>query len=340
MERIHLNPIRLIHLGVGGRGEWPIRRAAQRDDFESVALVDVSEANLAQAREVSGLPELACFKTLTQALNAVEADGVVVITPPPLHAGQCMEAVRAGKHVLVEKPFALSLQDAADVVREAEAAGVCVAVCQNARYRPAEITLHRHVKEETFGVAYSGTSTRYTWRENPKHSATTRHSYLWELGIHDLDTMRYVFDSTPARVWGHSFNPPWSPYEHGAGVHACVEFESGASCGYSCSFVAPRASMLFRGGAEGATLEVRGQELIAKHTGVRGEESLELDDVLEAEVALLDGFYQYVTEGVEPRFGGRRNLQTVGLIEAIGAASDQNKVIDFKDYLGERGVEL
>ncbi len=54
--------------------------------------------------DVSGLPESACFRTLGQALNKVEADVVVLITPPDLHTEHCLEALRAGKHVLVESP--------------------------------------------------------------------------------------------------------------------------------------------------------------------------------------------------------------------------------------------
>ncbi|MXW79197.1 MAG: gfo/Idh/MocA family oxidoreductase, partial [Gemmatimonadetes bacterium] len=92
--------IRTIHVGAGGRGRWPLSRFRDRTDFEAVALVDVNEENLATSRETTGLGEEACFSTPADALQAVDADAVVVITPPDLHAGQCLEAVRAGKHVL------------------------------------------------------------------------------------------------------------------------------------------------------------------------------------------------------------------------------------------------
>jgi len=114
-------PIRLIHLGVGGRGRWPVRRVLDRTDFESVALVDVNEDNLRSAREDSGLPQAACYRSLGEAIEGVEADAVVVITPPHMHADQCLQAVRAGKHVLVEKPFTKSLEEACRVLREADA---------------------------------------------------------------------------------------------------------------------------------------------------------------------------------------------------------------------------
>ena len=48
-------PIRTIHVGAAGRGRWPLTRFQERDDFEAVALVDVSADNLAAARETTGL---------------------------------------------------------------------------------------------------------------------------------------------------------------------------------------------------------------------------------------------------------------------------------------------
>ena len=84
--------IRTIHLGVGGRGAWPLRQIPDRDDFESVALVDVNAKSLTAAREVTGLGPEACFHGLGDALEAVGADAVVIITPPDMHARQCLGA--------------------------------------------------------------------------------------------------------------------------------------------------------------------------------------------------------------------------------------------------------
>ena len=78
--------IRTIHVGAGGRGRWPLNRFRDRTDFKAVALVDVSAENLATARQITGLGAEACFSALADALQAVDADAVVVITPPDLHA--------------------------------------------------------------------------------------------------------------------------------------------------------------------------------------------------------------------------------------------------------------
>jgi predicted dehydrogenase len=74
--------VRCIHIGIGGRGKWPVRLFTEREDVESVAFVDINEENMNAAMDVSGMPESKCFRTLEQALNKVECDAVIVITPP------------------------------------------------------------------------------------------------------------------------------------------------------------------------------------------------------------------------------------------------------------------
>ncbi|MCY3765355.1 MAG: Gfo/Idh/MocA family oxidoreductase [Gemmatimonadetes bacterium] len=331
-------PVRLIHLGAGGRGRWPVRRVLERTDFESAALVDVNEDNLRSAREESGLTEAACYRSLGEAIEGVEADAVVVITPPQLHADQCLEAVRAGKHVLVEKPFTKSLEEACRVMREADAMGVRVAVCQNARYAAAHVTINRLVREGAYGRPVFGLMTKYGWRPRVHHSGDDEHAYLWERGIHDLDTLRYLFNADPVRIWGHSFNPPWSPYKGGAGVHAWIEFEGGATCGYLCTFAAHKGGSALRLELEGGTLEVTDAGLVLHERGKDEDTVIAHDQVPPPEEVLLDGFRQYVTDGVEPEFGGHRNLPTVGMVEGIGVASDEGRVIDFQAYLANAGA--
>ena len=55
-----------------------------------------------------------------------------------------------------------------------------------------------------------------------------------------------------------------------------------------------------------------------------------------AETVLLDGFHRYVVDDVEPPFSGPRNLITVGLVEAVGAASDGGCVLDFARFMASR----
>ena len=325
---------RLIHCGVGGRGRWPVKLAPQRDDFESVALVDVKEENLRNAMEVSGLPESACFRSLEAAINNVEADCVVLITPPDLHAEQCFEAIRAGKHVLVEKPFTKSLSSAKQIVAEAEKLDVKVGVSQNKKYTGGMVTMHRLIRDQVYGKASFGMIMQLGWRKKGvHHSGQDDHAYLWERAIHDFDNMRFIFADLPKRLWAHSFNPPWSPYKAGAGVHAWVEFESGVTCGYMSCFESHRKAAVCRVDCEGGTLELAGGKLRLTHREREGVEEIPLDDCPDSTTAIMNAWSQYLSEDVEPEFSGRNNLATMAMVEGCGVASDKGRIVDFKQYL-------
>lgn len=325
--------IRTIHLGVGGRGRWPLNCIRDRQDFEAAALVDVSAGNLAEARETSGLGEDACFASLSEALRKVEADAVVVITPPDLHAGQCLEAVRAGKHVLVEKPFTKDLGEARRIVSEAEARGLKVAVAQNARYYPPLLTLRRLLRSGDLGRPCFGQMAKYGWRPRVHHSGTDRHAYLWERGIHDFDQLRHLLDAEPRRLFCHSFNPPWSPYRGGGAIHGWIEFDDGTTFAFQCSFATHKSGSSMRLDCEKGTVEVVSGGLAVRRPGADADETVPLDEGPEPEKTLLDGFRDYVVDGVEPSFSGSRNLATVGLIEALGDSSEQGAVLDFEGYM-------
>jgi predicted dehydrogenase len=325
--------IRTIHVGAGGRGRWPLNRFRDRTDFEAVALVDVSAENLAVARETTGLGEEACFSALADALQAVDADAVVVITPPDLHAGQCLEAVRAGKHVLVEKPFTKDLSQARQIVAEAAERGLKVAVTQNARYYPPVLTIRRLLQSGELGHPSFGLMTKYGWRPRVHHSGADQHAYLWERGIHDFDQLRHLLDAEPRRLFCHSFNPPWSPYRGGGAIHGWIEFDDGTTFSFQCTFAAHKGGSILRLDCEKGSVEVVSGELVVRRPGADADETVPLDEGPEPEETLLDGFRDYVVDGVEPPFSGPRNLATVGLINALGDSSEQGAVLDFDDYM-------
>lgn len=320
--------LRAIHVGVGGRGAWPLQRFKARSDFESAALVDVNEANITAAQAITGLGPDRCFSDMKEAMRKVEAEVVVVITPPQLHYKQCLEAVRAGKHVLVEKPFTMSLREARQVVAAAEKKGVKVCVTQNARYGASNATFARLIREKAYGIPAFALMTKYGWRPGTHHSGKQFHSYLWERGVHDLDTLRSILNAEVVKVSAKSFNPPWSPYEHGAGACAWLEFDNGVTCGYLCTFAAPgKGAGSLRVDCEKATIEDGGKEIRVTENGQKEPKSVAFDSVRAAEDVLLDGFAEYVARGVEPPFSGRQNLRTIALVEAVGRASDKGQVL-------------
>ena len=325
--------VRCIHIGVGGRGRWPVRLFTERDDVESVAFVDIHEGNMNAAMEVAGMPESKCFRTLEQALSNVECDCVVVVTPPDDHDYMVLEAVRAGKHVLVEKPFTKTLASAKQVVEEADRHGVKVGVSQNAKYNAATVTLARHLREETYGRASFGLFTKIGWRsKGVHHSGLDDHAYLWERGIHDLDTMRFIMGRLPVKMWAKSFNPAWSPYKGGAGVSGWVEFDGGATCTYFATFEPHKSGGETRVDVDEGTLSIENKKLMLTRRKADPEE-LALDDVPDSTTAITNKFVDWLNGGEEPEFSARRNLVTMAMIEGMGISSESGRIVTLKEFV-------
>lgn len=325
--------VQCIHIGVGGRGKWPVQLFTERDDVESVAFVDIHEGNMNAAMDVAGMPESKCFRTLEQALNNVESDCVVVITPPDDHAGMILEAIRAGKHVLVEKPFTKTLASSKQVADEADRMGVKVGVSQNAKYNAATVTLARHLREETYGKASFGLFTKIGWRsKGVHHSGHDDHSYLWERGIHDLDSMRFIFGRLPMRMWAHSFNPPWSPYKGGAGVSGWVEFDGGATATYFATFEPHKSGGETRVDVDEGTLSIEGGKLILTRRQADPEE-LPLDDVPNSTTVIVNKFVAWLNGGAEPEFSAQNNLVTMAMIEGMGISSEAGRIVSLKELV-------
>ncbi|MBM4436942.1 MAG: Gfo/Idh/MocA family oxidoreductase, partial [Actinobacteria bacterium] len=109
--------LNVIQVGVGGRGRQHLcAQVALPERFRITGLVDVAPAAFQEARAITGLTGSACFPSLAAALAGVPCDAVSVITPGHLHTPYLEEALAAGKHVIVEKPFTCDLAEAERVV--------------------------------------------------------------------------------------------------------------------------------------------------------------------------------------------------------------------------------
>lgn len=112
---------------------------------------------VAVATQKSPIAGVACFSTLEAMLAGVEFDVLVICTPSGLHADQAIEGLRAGRHVVVEKPLTLDLESGATVVNDARTLGLSVSVISQRRWEPAAMAIKR--------VIQSGAAGRPRWAE-------------------------------------------------------------------------------------------------------------------------------------------------------------------------------
>ena len=150
--------------------------------------------------------EVNAFTSLTEALASRDVNAVYVASPVFLHAPQTIESLRAGKHVLCEKPMAMNYAEACSMVEAAEAAGKTLGVAYYRRGYPKLQRARELLAQGAIGqplLAYStchdwlpGEDAARTWLLDP---ALAGGGPLYDVGSHRIDVMNFLFGE-PARV--------------------------------------------------------------------------------------------------------------------------------------------
>lgn len=157
-----------------------------------------------QAKVQKALPTVSVVPTLDDLLIDKDISLVVIATPTEMHYAQAKQALEAGKHVVVEKPFAVSSQQADELIELALKQHVLLSVYQNCRWDNDFLTI-RHLLElgtlgdiSTYEVHYDRYRpvVRHRWREEAVPGA----GILYDLGAHLVDQALVLF-GMPATVW-------------------------------------------------------------------------------------------------------------------------------------------
>jgi predicted dehydrogenase len=231
-------PVRLIQIGVGGWGRnWVEEITRATPGIQPVAWVDADPAVRARAVVDLGLPEERMFAALEEALARVSADAALVVVPLAAHAAVTRDALEAGLHVLVEKPFTETLQQARELAELAKARQRVLMVNQNYRWFPAPALARRLLHEGAIGdlIAcyldfhlYFGTGYRYFFLDEP---------LLSDMAIHHFDSLRFVLDDEPVEVSCHSWAGPGTPFAGHPAAVATMRFAKGTVVSYRGSWL-------------------------------------------------------------------------------------------------------
>jgi predicted dehydrogenase len=175
--------VRRCHLPAYRSMAWHVERIANR--------------SVETARSVAA--EFDIPKASGDLLDVVRDDRVEVVDislPSHLHREYAEAAIAAGKHVLLQKPMANSLDDAQAIVRAAEHAGVKLAVNQNGRWDPAMRACRELLDRGVFGTLVTASiemRTRQPWQEYWKDAEHYPRLMLLGMSIHHLDQFRFLF---------------------------------------------------------------------------------------------------------------------------------------------------
>ncbi|MBU5674078.1 Gfo/Idh/MocA family protein [Paenibacillus brevis] len=200
-------------VGCGRIADRHIRSLAECEDAELTALFDVQPERMAAVEadyaKFSGCQgEMAKYTDMEQLLKDPQVQAVIIATPSALHAKLASEAIRSGKHVMLEKPMALSLQDAENIIALAQKYEVTVQVCHQLRYRKIMTQVKELIESGTMGKLYLGVVSMRLQRSAAYYEAAPWRG-TWEQdggmllnqGIHLVDLLQW-FLGDGTRVFG------------------------------------------------------------------------------------------------------------------------------------------
>lgn len=194
-----------------------------------VAVADVDEAKAKAAGEKLSA---AVYGSHTDLLAHSGLDAVLIAAPPFLHAPLALDAIAAGKHVFVEKPFALSLEDCDRVIEAARAAGLRLMVGQVLRYYPTWRYLRERVAAGDIGRPLGIRVTRIggswgSWDVSWRRERAKSGGMILEIHAHEIDFLIGI-GGPVERVYGAmgSFGDTGCDYPNLAFLSS--HFESGA----------------------------------------------------------------------------------------------------------------
>lgn len=186
----------MIGVGLIGYGYWGpnlLRNFFEQPDATVVAVSDLRPERLAQVG--SRYPTVHATPDYRELLQDPRIDLVAIATPVSTHFELAMAALRAGKHVMVEKPFTASTEEALRLLEEADRRNLRVMVDHTFLFTPAVRKIHELISSGQLGDLYYYDSVRV-------NLGLFQHdvNVVWDLAVHDLSIIDHLLPSKPVAV--------------------------------------------------------------------------------------------------------------------------------------------
>jgi predicted dehydrogenase len=335
-----------IMVGCGAMSaEW--LRSAKELGIEIAGLVDLN-IEAARLRAAEFQLQAPIFDNMDAAIRDNRAQMLFDCTIPAAHAAVDEKALMNDLHVLVEKPLAMTLQDAARVVELAAKRKLVHAVIQNRRFNPNLRRIKRLLAQDLIGELTTVNVDFFV----PAHFGGFREKMnnvlLTDMAIHQFDAVRFLTGSNAQSVFCDEWNPKESWWRHGASAHAIFDMDDGARFTFRGSWCAEGLRTSWDGvwriiGTKGTICwdglgEVQGERVKLGESGpiqrglfydCEAFTSNEEPDPLESRghFSVMYQFLRAVTEGIPAETRSEDNIHSLAMVlGAIESAKAGQKV--------------
>ena len=298
------------------------------------------------AKQCAELKVAKSYGAVEDALGDPEVDAVSICLPHRFHCDVTVAAAEAGKHVLVEKPMAATVDEATRMVEAAQRHNVKLYVAENRPYGPMSQRLREIVQSgEPIGEVVSaslvtgfradvyGYPGRRAWLARPEEGGSGQ----WLLnGIHDVAQLRYVFgEMTDIYLREHHASTADRPDVEGTMVGQMT-----TAAGFQVSILQSR-EVFVKGGLRGITIYgIRGT-LRTTESGyeiydAEGDpKSTEWPETKLSDYAQeMDAFVQYVREGVPGPTSAESERRSLAVVQAGYESAASGQVVNIQERFG------
>jgi predicted dehydrogenase len=336
-----VRPLRIVQVGGGLWGRSWAELAKSASGIRLAGLVDASKDVRAWAAAELAVP---VFPQLDAAVEAVESDAVLLVTPPPTHRPLGELALARGLHVVSEKPLALNLRDARALVGAAAQARRHVMVAQNYRFRRQPRALQQLVSSGALGRLLG---IRIACRRDLRDAfvrpgdwrSRMEHPYLLDMAIHHVDMLRQVTGREVVAADARAWRVPDSPFRHEPVVEALLTLDDGTPVAYEGTWAAAAGSETSwngdwelvgeRGRATwtgGAVNALRGTVAFARYGSTPQRVPLPRLPALDR-VGVLHELRRAIADGNAPECSAADNVKSLSAVLAMARSAERRRPV-------------
>ena len=309
-----------VGVAVVGTGFWGKNHARGYSELESTELVAICDVNRERAKAVADQFGVKAYTSSFRMLKNEDVEAVSVCTWSTKLAKEALKALKAGKHVLVEKPMATYTRQAEKLLEVAEENGLHLTVGFLMRFIPGLQHVREAVENKRIGELVCVTAKRVSqWPERIGDVGVVK-----DTAIHDIDVMRYISGEDPIGVYAKTGSMKHRKFEDYAQI--MLTYEDGKSAFIESNWLTPyKTRTLTVTGSEAIMrLDYMTQELWIEDPKENVQSKYPWQEPLKLE---LQHFADCITKKKKPMITGVDGLKALQIAEAALRSSAKNKAI-------------
>jgi UDP-N-acetylglucosamine 3-dehydrogenase len=312
-----------IGVAVIGTGFWGKNHARVYKELAETELVAVCDMDSTRAKAVAEQFGVKSYKNTGQMLKNKDIEAVSICTWSTSLAKEAQRALKAGRHVLVEKPMSANLKQAETLQKTAEKEKLHLTVGFLMRFIPGLQHMKRAVQDKTIGELVCATAKRVSqWPERIGDVGVVK-----DTAIHDIDVIRYLFKEDPIAVYAKTGSMGHRKFEDYA--HIMLTFEGGKSAFIESNWLTPYKTrmLILTGSSTIMKLDYITQELTIEDAEETLQPRYPMQEPLKLE---LQHFARCVTQEEKPLITANDGVKALQIAEAALKSSATGRIVKLR----------